>query len=91
MKYIVTWVLTTYFQIPCPYTPPVPDEYGRISRSYITTSVACMSSKTDTLSREFSKRDSAVIFITNGQRQTFSFLAESNISDFKLDSVKIKK
>ena len=92
-KYIVTWVLTSYFSVPCITPEPKPDEYGRMPQANMMLSVACMDSKSDTLTKVFYSRDSAIVFINKGQQKDFSFtpIISYELSDFKLDSIKIKK
>ena len=90
-KYIVIWVLTSYFSVPC-FTPdPKPDEYGRMPTYRTMLAVDCLGSKVDTLMREFNNRDSALYFIKIGETKTTFFVSDQTIYDFKLDSIKIKK
>lgn len=91
MKYIVTWVLTTYFSVPCPTSSPVPDEYGREPEYSLMITVACMDSKADTLKKEFTDRKTALAFIEKGQRENIVFGSTGQLSNFKLDSIKVKK
>jgi hypothetical protein len=94
-KYIVTWVLTTYFSVPCIVPEPKPDEYGRVGQSRVMLAMACLSSASDTLTKTFYNRDSAIVFIEKGKGggsvYPFDFLGKQELSDFKLDSIKIKK
>lgn len=81
MKYIVSWILVSYVPCKTAYT----DEYGRYFSGYSTTLELCLKVKSDTLTKVFYNRDSAMLFIKNGNKDSTMFPL-----DFKIDSIIVK-
>lgn len=60
--YIITWVVMSWHQVPCPKDPPVIDKFGRVSESMIESSVLCGESDSVFHKVRIDKMDSAYRF-----------------------------
>lgn len=90
-KYIVTWVITTMIQAPCPDANTV-DEFGVKNDYYTSCSVLHLASEFETKEKTFINRDSAFAFYNRAYSNKSGFyIQESGITKVEIDSLLIKK
>lgn len=94
-KYIVTYIIVNIQIVNCPRIEPVKDEFGRTPHILIQTSEACYRYDTSYMEKEFTERKQAIEFIKRGlaekEKGYMPYVSTGELSNFKLDSVKIKK
>lgn len=67
MSWLVLWVVLTLEITGCPPAVPTPDEYGVVSPSYVTTTLACYETSVKPMQKEFATKEEALAFIEAGK------------------------
>lgn len=87
MKWLVTWIVITWFSIPCPVSPPSFDEFGREHISNSVTLGICYDSEITRHERYFDARKEAESFIKRAKascEENLRLSSECDLRDFKI-------
>ena len=95
MKWLVTWLVITWFSIPCPISPPSFDEFGRKSMSGQFNLIACYDTDTARHERYFNTQKEAKEFIKRAKASCEEIHAywygdDCDLKDFKIEEVNAK-
>jgi len=92
MKYIIYWILSYSVQTGCPQSAPLPDEFGRVHVSNVTTTQLCWETKTSDHSKSFTSKDSAYSFYRKAfyESKKKDMFGNSEVQNVRIDSVKLK-